>query len=373
MNYLLIASQAGQTIFRHDCATGDRIAAVIPDPFGFVWDVEEVGQKYFSDAPFLCVQYMNSFTFPDGGIGIGGPSEAHLVPDQQFLHSVEFEAQNNFTNFANITLNSNEASTATFDGKPLSGTPAQCLDSAWEIMTVNNIAAGPHIVTGAGDGLSVQVYGYYSDDDAYTNSSESFEGTYNSPDTAAPVAEIVSNCTDATVTFTDTGMDASLLSAIWIDSIYNATFALDSAWQEGVPTASGYFISSVMDPTQPAYLQTTAYDVAGNSTTVTLRCTPPGITIVPAIDNVGTYVQPAPENIAYDTIYNNGSTPFAIDSITLTNNSTGFSLSDSIGGPIDTSAIPAHSRRIVRIQFGGTAIPSIDTLVVKNACNRFTG
>ncbi len=106
----------------------------------------------------------------------------------------------------------------------------------------------------------------------------------------------------------------------------------------------------VTDPTKPAILIMSAFDVAGNHTTITTNYVPFLDKIEPPLQNLGVWIN-GPANIAYDTIFNTGALPFDITELQLLKGNVGFTLHDSIGGPLDLSPVPVGGRRLIQIQF----------------------
>ncbi|HEY3875056.1 MAG TPA: IgGFc-binding protein, partial [Candidatus Kapabacteria bacterium] len=375
--YLLISSKPNQVIMRHTCLNGTDTEAVIPTQYAPVWEEEEIGNKFFSDAPFLCMEYRNSASYPDGVNGNGDPAEGFLVPREQFLNTVVTQtptAGGVYYNYANITVNVHDDEKTHFDGAPVNVNPGQCLDGEWEIFTINNISAGVHPISGGDSGTSVYVYGY-GYDESYAYGTAEFEGNANTADTIAPFVDTSGTCFERRIHIRDSGMlpdritPQSGIAMVRLDSIYNMTYVADSDLIEGTDVDTTGYSLSVIDQTKVGIVRVTIFDAAGNSTTVTSRYTPYLTTIEPPLMPVGIQHDTTPVSIAYDTIYNRGSVPFPLANLHLLNGNLGFSLHDSIGGPPDLSPLPSGHRRLIQIQFKSIE-PTIvfDTIEFGNAC-----
>ncbi len=351
--YLFVSSKPGQTIWKYNSAQGGTSQeCVIGSKYGTYWDEIELAQKFWSDAPFMLVEYINSSSYPDHVNGDGDPAEVVINPREQFTKTVVFESpipgngQQAYDNYATITINKNDEATTTIDGNSILtlNSTKQNIDDTFEIFTYKHLPSGVHIIAGDTAGAGVYIYGY-GFDESYAWVGSFGTGTFHATDTIPPEADTFSACYDAFIHLSDTGALATKLAKIQIDSDYNMTFTLDSDWLEGVGLdTSGYGIS-VTDPTKEGYLQVTVYDIAGNATSIVSRYQPNYATIVPAVQDFGT-VALGVTAVLYDTIRNTGKTPFDIKTLTLKLGNQGFSLVNP-----DLSPIPADSSRVVEIQF----------------------
>jgi IgGFc binding protein len=378
--YLFISSMPGQVIYRNDCLTGEHVECIIANQYGIYWDELETGQKLFSDAPFLCVSYINSATYPSNVKGDGDPAEVVINSREQFTKTVTFQDAEDpsdsivpYTNYVNITFNIKDAQKTFFDGSPIANQVTQCLDDTFAIFNVQKIAPGIHTVT-SDSGVGVYLYGY-GNDESYAWSSASFEGTFHSPDTVAPKVNIQMECYQAFVHVTDSGFllndlyEQSGLAAIWPDTSYNMTYQPDGNWIEGSGSDTSGYEMSVIDPTKPGILIVSLYDFASNSTTITSSYTPIAIKMEPPLQNLGMQIIGGSPNVAYDTLYNEGQAPFTIDQLHLKDGTVGFSLFDSIGGTLDLSPIPPAGNRLIQIQFTSKQTTQVvDSIIFGNEC-----
>ena len=73
--------------------------------------------------------------------------------------------------------------------------------------------------------------------------------------------------------------------------------------------------------------------------------------------------------LAYDTLYNTGQSVFDISELHLLKGNVGFTLFDSIGGPLDLSPLQPGERRLIKITFEAIdSTPVIDSIVYGNTC-----
>jgi hypothetical protein len=377
-DYLFIASKAGQIIHRQACTDSPYIECTIPNQYGIYWDELPLGQKFWSNAPFLCVTYINSSSYPQGNnYGEGDPAETNINPREGFTKTVIFEAPISigdkmpYYNYANITVNVKDAQKTLFDGKALSGIPAQCIDSNWEIFTVTNVTPGAHTVTGDDSGVGVYIYGY-GFDESYAWSSPALCSTFQSKDSVPPVVTLSENCFNGSVLISDTGKLASKLDMLRLDTAFNMTYKPDTSWSDGTVKDSTFYNFFVVDQTEPAYLQVSAFDYAGNRTTITTGYKSDYTEIMPPLRNLGIYTGgiPITPNIGYDTLINEGTTPFNTDGLHLKYGKAGFSIYDSIGGPFDTSALAPGTRRLIQIQFiDPTNQRQVDSIIFGDTCD----
>ncbi|HEY3875821.1 MAG TPA: IgGFc-binding protein [Candidatus Kapabacteria bacterium] len=165
--YLFISTEPNQIIYRSDCSTAGRVECQIDNKYGIIWDEQELSQRFYSDAPFLCMEYMNSHSYPDGDTdGIGAPAEAFLVPQNEWPQNALIVLPTTgvpFTNYVNLVVNVKDAVKTLFDGVSISVFPAQCIDNDWETLTIDKAGAGVHQITGDDSGVGVYTYGYGQD------------------------------------------------------------------------------------------------------------------------------------------------------------------------------------------------------------------
>jgi IgGFc binding protein len=370
-DYLFIGSQAGQTIYRQECQAEASAECIIPNPYGIYWDELPGTQKFTSTAPFFVVEYINSATYPDNVLGSGDPAEAIINPREQFTQKVVFETPSgsSFDNYANITVNVKDENKTLFDGKSIATYSKQCLDSNWDMVLIPKFASGSHTITGDDSGINVWVYGH-GVDETYAWAGPAQCKTFQSPDSIAPIATISTQCFFSFVHLSDSGALASKLNMIRVDSEDNMAYFPDTPqFIEGSETDTSGYSMYVVDPTKPAILVISAFDVAGNHTIITSTYTPIVATIQPPFQNLGVWATGSPSKIAYDTLLNEGQAAFDIVELQLKYGNVGFTLHDSIGGPLDLSPLLPGQRRLIQIQF--TAIeskPAVDSIILSDGC-----
>ena len=384
--YLFISSDSNQTIFRHDCVTGDHVECVIPKKFGIYWDELESGQKFWSGEPFQVIAYMNGGRYPGAIDGQGDPAECILNAWQDSMDTTILQmppSENNiipYTNYANIVVNVADAFHTYFDGqKILGGKGAQCVDDTFEIFNIPKIAPGAHLVenryeaeTGkkSHGGAGVYYYGY-GYNESYAMSPPTMFATFRSPDTSAPKATVLNECFITYVHLADSGLlpdgihSQSGLAMIRLDSSYNMNYMLDVPnfiEGSGVDT-SGYGFFPI-DETREGYLRVEVYDLAGNETIITSIYKPVVDSIFPPLINLGVTAPPI-TNYGYDTIYNDGLTTINFTSIKLKYGDQGFRIDSA-----DMSPLAPGKWRIIKISFSALkSTKAVDTVEVSTSCN----
>ncbi len=383
--YLFISTVPNQTIYRHDCSRGDGVQAVIANQYGIQWDEEENAIKFTSAYPFLCVSYSNSETYPDGVNGLSYPTECAVPSGEQYRTSVLFETPPAvgsiapFISYAILGIAIPDEAYTTFDSQTINGFSKQCIDDTFEIFTIPKIASGAHRIAqdltrdpyAAGVGVYFYGYGY---DESYAWSTPEGVATYQTADDVAPIADTMTHCYQAFVHVSDSGLlpnpadTQSGLAAIWQDSLVNMTFVPDSDWIEGSGADTGGYAVTVIDPTQPGFAQVVVYDLGGNVTTVTTTFRPSYAAIEPPLQNLGVSIADSVKK-AYDTIFNAGKDTILISALRLAKGNVGFTIYDSIGGPVDLSPLPPGERRLIQIQFKAMQLlPVTDNILVGNDC-----
>jgi hypothetical protein len=387
--YLFVASEPGQVIYRTYAADSTRVECVIPKMYGIYWDELERGQKFFSSAPFMVMSYLNSASYPDSVNGEGGPSEFSVLTLPQYATTDVFETPQSvgsiapYDNDVNILCRDSDAEYTQFDGRGILSLSSQAIDDTFEVFTVPHIATGSHTLVQdltkdpTAAGVGAYLYGYRSDE-AYAWSVVGLGNrVLNSPDTIPPIADTMVHCSHGFVHLSDSGIlpdgvtKQSGLSVIQLDSAYNMNYIPDiPPFIEGSGADTSGYGLSVIDPTQPAILFVEVYDRTGNVARITSTYTPLIGSITPPIQNLGIWDSGTPPNIAYDTIFNIGQTTLDLSVIHLRYGNVGFSLSDSIGGPVDRSPLAAGERRLIQIQFQSN-VPScsVDTIIAGNSCD----
>jgi len=352
--YLFVSSQPNQTIWDYNTTQGVNQVCQIQSKYGTYWSELQNAQKFWSDAPFMLVEYINSSSYPDNKNGLGDPAEVVINPREQYTKTVVFEtpvakgSQQPYDNYATVIVNVNDEARTTVDGQPIAkyNSTKQSLDDTFDLYTVppKQLSPGVHIITGDSAGVGVYIYGY-GYDESYAWAGLLGTGTFHPTDTVSPAAIPNGACYDAYIELSDTGNLQTGLGKIEIDSITNMGFQLDTSWVEGLGIDTGGYGMSVADPSKPAYLHVSVYDIAGNLTTITSTYKPQYATIGPPVRDFGTVPKPGSATL-YDTIRNVSDTPFNITKLALALGNQGFTLVNP-----DLSPIPPDSMRLVEIQF----------------------
>ncbi len=383
--YLFISTIANQTIYSANCGSGAYILCVINNQYGTYWAEEEGAVKLFSNQPFLCVSYSNSESYPDDVGGLGDPTECIIPSREQCTNRAIIQAPQSvgnivpFTDYVNIITEINDEHDVTLDGKLILSIPSQCVDGIFDIRTIPHIEPGTHVIQ---SDSTVGVYDYgYGFDESYAWSSPTSCGTFHSPDTVSPVVDTEGECFQAIVSVIDSGLlpdginKQSGVSMIRIDSAYNMNYTVDPSWVEGSGGPSSSYSMYVIDSTQPAILIVEVYDIAGNESTITSYSEPQIVSIKPPLQNLGVWINGPPngspsKGLICDTIYNTGTVPFDISTLTLKYGNVGFSLWDSLGtGPADESPLQPGQHRIIVIQFTALkASPVVDSIIFGSGC-----
>ena len=379
-SFLVIGTTANQIIYRSDPTTGKQQYCVLGAQYStyFRPDIDQPS-KWESDEPFLVVQYINSATYPDGVIGQGDPSMVVLPPVEQWTKDVTFQTpisignQSPFKNYVNILVKNTAIQSTKFMGKGISGGIHFAVDNNYSVFRIGGLKPGAYEVT-SDSAIGVYVYGY-GYDESYAQGAPTATGTFNSPDTVPPLATATGQCFQAHVFLSDTSAPpkppASKLGFIRLDSIYNMSYLRhDLNWQEGIGRDSSFYDMFVPDSTRPALLQISVFDVAGNRTTILSTYTPQLASIMPPAQDFGIgKLITGPAVIMYDSIFNNGSVPFAFNNLHLINGGmnagqSGFTLVNP-----NMSPLAVGEKRAVEISFiPQVPTTSYDTLVFGDQC-----
>ena len=380
--YLFISSVSGQTINRAKMllpASMKNVLSPINLEFiGMSWNLE---RSFIAIIHSSSVWYLNSATYPDHRDGLGDPAESIIAPKEQYTKSVIFQTPLSVKNivpyddYANIIINVHEANRILFDHKNINGYGAQSIDGEWEVVNIPHIAPGVHTVTNSDSGVGVHVYGY-GFNESYAWGTQSSTGTFNSPDTIAPLVDTQGACLNAFIHVSDSGLlpsgqKQSGLGEIRLDTQVNMNFQVDNDWIEGSGADSSGYTMNVIDPTRPAILVIEVYDLAGNVSTITSVYEPEIDSIKPPLQNLGiTLAGSNVPNIKFDTIYNTGNRySFDFSALQMLYGNRGFTLFDSTGGPLDKSPLQPEHRRLIMIKF--LAIEPtlvVDSIIFGNAC-----
>ena len=372
--YLMISSKPGQIIYRQDAASGKRVECQLNGQYDTYWDELELAQKFWSDAPFLLVEYINSASYPDHINGIGDPAEIVINPREDFSKTVIFQApvsggkQLPYTSYASIIVNKKDENKTLFDNQKISAYTKESVDDTFDVFTASNIGAGTHTVTGDDSGVGVYVYGY-AWDESYGWAGSFGNGTFQAKDTVAPLADTMGSCYAATIHVTDSGINPggipqSKLATIRLDTDYNMAYIINPDWHDGTGADTGGYSMFVLDKTKPAYLQVDAFDLAGNATTVTSIYTPQVAQIDPPLQDLGASIA-GQTKYAYDTIINTGQVPFKFDQLSFLYNNVGFSIDSGMSPQV----LAVGEKRIIKIAF--TAVKPtlvVDSILFGDEC-----
>ncbi len=375
--YLIISSKPGQMIYRQDATTGIHQECIINNKYGTYWVEEQLSNKWFSDAPFLLVQYLNSSTYPDYNNGNGDPAEVVVNPRENFTKTVVFQtpvsigSQTPYDNYANIIVNVNDERNTLFDGGSILKYTHQPVDDTFEVFVVPHIAPGAHVVKGDTSGVGVYIYGY-GFDESYAWTGSFGTGTFHSPDTVPPLPVITGECYRALVHLSDSGnlpgitppQPQSHLNAIHVDTIYNMAYQPDPYpnWIEGAGLDTSGYSMFVADRTKPAILVVETIDLAGNVTTITSTYTPQVAGIAPPLQDFG--VGKLTPTYEYDTLINQGKIPFKFTNVSLLHGDVGFKIDSAATGPLAVG-----EKRIIKISFLPVKQTTVhDTIIFGDEC-----
>jgi len=368
--YLFVSSKPGQTIYRQDYQTGQHVECSIGNQYGVYWDELERAQKFWSDAPFMLVQYMNSASYPTNINGNGDPAEVVIPSRSSFTKTAIIHAATNgtgqqpYANYANVIVNIRDEERTTFDNHPILNYTHQPIDDTFEIFNIPNIPPGVSVVTGDSAGVGVYVYGY-GYDESYAWSGPLGIATFQSRDTVSPIAQVSGACYDAFVHLSDIGALPSKLNKIQVDSNYNFSFLLDTNWVEGEELDTANYSLSVLNRTKAAFIHVTAFDVAGNATTITSTYIPQAVAIRPSFINFGVSVN---DSIIYRyiTLVNTGMLPFHFDQLKLLYGDSGFTLDSGM----TPAVLAVGESRILKIGFKPVkASTVVDSIIFGDECS----
>ncbi len=371
--YLLVSSKANQTIYRQDAVMGVHTECTIARKYGTFWAEEQLSNKWFSDAPFLLMEYSNSATYPDDSTAKGDPSEVRITPRENFTRTVVLQTPVNvgsqpaYDNYANVIVRTNDERNTIFDGARIQMYTRQPIDDTFEAFVVPHIQPGAHVITGDTLGVGVYVYGYgYNETFAW--GTPGFLGTYRSPDTIPPQAVVVGSCTEGRIHIADSGnmngIAQSQLAYIRLDTDYNMAYLPNPYpnWIDGAGLDTSGYSYYVVDPTKPAILGVSVFDMAGNRTTITSSYATQLAEARPPLLDIG--VTTGPRIYGYDTLVNTGTVPFAFTTLKLLYGNVGFRI-DSF----NTAPLAVGERRLIKISFGPISTHNtVDTLLFGDDC-----
>jgi len=272
--YCLVSSVPNQTIYREDCSTGKHTEAVLGPQFDPYYVEEEGACKWYSDQPFMLVQYINGSTYPDGFNGNADPAEVVMEPTESFAKTILFQvdssvgSQASYKNFANIIVNNDDAN-VTLDGKSIDKYTHYCIDGNVQIFVIPNLFAGSHTVK-SDLGVGVYVYGY-GINETYSWSGSRGVWTNYSKDTTLPLISFsqIKDCIHAAITDIGSG-----ISAIILDTTFNISFFADTISIPGSTDTASFADFCVVDNIHSGYLQFTVFDLAGNRSIGTIEFSP---------------------------------------------------------------------------------------------------
>lgn len=367
-SFLLIASKAGQTIYKNGA-----MYAMLGKFEIYSRDDVAGANIWSSDAPFLLVQYINSATHavPAGQQrNSGDPAMVVLYPAETAQKNVVFQTPNitpgsgqtSFINYVNILLRTPSVPNTRMDGKLLTDyalinrTPIP--GTSWEAFRIEKIGIGKHSIT-SDSGISVYAYGY-GNDDSYAWSVPGTLLPVNSVDTVPPTASSTQGCYCADITIRDKHPNSSklLVADATVDS--NMTVLIP----DNVSGADSIVVKvCVADSSKPAAASIEALDDAGNTIVVTSNYPVPhyikSSTEIVSFGNVplGTSAERTIE------LQNMGDTPDTLSAIGFTNGNM-FSLTN-----LGSSVFPPDGKQTIKIVFESKVEGSFyDTLLCVSNC-----
>ncbi len=344
--FLVITTKPGQVIYRYDNAMQmtQTYFSAGGKKYDSYWrnDIDQ-GSHWFSDAPFLLVQYINSSSYPDNVNGQGDPAEVVINSSDQFTKDVVFQTpisignQSPYTNYVNIIAKPSDKH-VTLDGVSVIGLHAVYIDGIYTGYRASNVKPGGHIVK-SDSGCGVYIYGY-GWDESYAWTGSFATTTYNSKDTTPPTADTTGQCFTAHVDLKDMDGDSGNVGIYYmrLDSINNMSYTLDPTWIDGKARTTTFYDMVVPDLSKPGILIVSGLDAAGNMITVTSTYIPQSAHIGPPLQDFGTG-NPTNCIYMYDTIINTGKTPFPFTDLHLVLGDQGFSIDSADRTPLGVGEV----------------------------------
>jgi hypothetical protein len=379
--FLAIPSYSGQTIYTDDATTGVNhvFCTGLPKFSPYWFDAVTYPTKFHSDSAFELLQYENSSTWADGSTGDGAMTTVPGV--QEYTSQIVFQTPvvaglpYTFTNFVNIILPAGVAphTTLTINGRPTTinsvpgGGKVTFADKNWEGYVISGLEPGMHFIScdtsnGTRPKIGAYVYGYGSYD-SYSWAAQEGVSTIMSSDSIAPTVQFSQSCYCGDVVVVDSNGPGSGLNAVIIDSSSNFTFTPDPNYLAGAAITRTFYDICVIDSSQSAFLQVSAYDMAGNHTTITSSYTPDILKLsTPLLDfGVDTSSTPLLDSI---TIHNPGSATFKFSSLKIGGSSGAFKLESNQADSL--RAGDSVKVYVGYIPHGKQTV--LDTLIVEGTC-----
>ncbi len=368
--FLVIATKPGQVITRYDTATNAATTYFIAHhQYEIYWSNNiDQASRWTSDTAFLLVQYINSTSYPDNYNGQGDPAEVVLSPVENFQKTVTFITpmsignQSPYTNYVNIIAKSGDKHVM-LDSKSVTNQFKIKIDNIYTGYRVPNVKPGGHTLT-SDSGAWAYIYGY-GWDESYAWPGPMGTATVVSKDTTPPIASAYGPCFGAHVDLIDVDGDSGNIGFYYVrlDTVRNMSYSLDPRWQEGAPRNTSYYQMSVIDQAQPATLVVSAFDMAGNRTTITSTYTPQTVRIGPPLQNFG-LGNSSTCVYRYDTLVNTGEVPLAFNTLNLALNNQGFSIDSAVMTPLSVG-----EARLIKLCFKSVSGARVfDTIVFGDSC-----
>jgi hypothetical protein len=236
--------------------------------------------KWYSNAPFQLVQYVNSSPYNYSA----APAEVVINPKEEYTKNVLFQVTEADTalyarNDANIFVNSNDKHVA-LDGNPFSNNRSlECVgDSSVLLYVASDLQPGTHLVT-SDSGVDVYVYGTDSSTYAWAGSlGTGFTNDSIANDTVPPNISFTTDSSCMHVALVDSGTG---LAEVITDSESNVNVVLDKNFVSDSGMAQTFIDLCATDPLQTGYLRLTVTDLAGNSSTADITYLHPPIVSAP--------------------------------------------------------------------------------------------
>ena len=370
-SFVIIGSDSAQTVYRQD-GSGTR-SYFLSSRYEHASDPAiDQAARWYSNKPFLLAQYINSTTWPGNGVSnnnIGDPAMVVLNSVEQYTRSLVIQTptilggQSSFTNYITLALPKGAETTTFFDDKLLdtSKWSKHRVDTSFSVWQLSGASQGPHTLN---SGLPIGCYLYgYGSYDSYAWSGRLGTSTFNSPDSVAPVVSATGICFCTSITVKDSGAGQTGISSIVSDSLSNFYYQLDPTFIPGSGAPRSGYDLCIIDSSIPGYAAFSAYDLAGNHTTIVSEYSPHVWTITPTVANFGSVLVSSTRTI-YDTITNQGQVSVSLATLNLSNGSRGFVI-DSI----DRSTLQPGERRLVKLTFTPIHLYTVfDTLLLNESC-----
>ena len=363
----VIASGDGQTIRRADNTGVHTVAQLNRYEYFREADID-VAQHYFSNKPFLLVQYLNSTGWPDGGAlnnGVGAPSMVVVPGVNHYTRNAAFiipPASLKYASYVNVWLPATALPSTRLDTIPVLSHPNGTRTQVDSFVCIRYAGLSPgvhHLVSTAPIGGYLYGYGLYN---SYAWPMSVAADTSSTSTLTLTLNKTTNNCGCTTVEVAERPGDS--ITDVSIVSLMNARVSIDSSYRTTHGARTSTYSVCAVDPTSIASATIATMDGSGGALSVVSSYRPQ----LDFSSRQLSFYDTSTTSVQTLSVTNYGASTYYLDTNHVKLSGPNVSIVSQSADSILPNGVARLTLRFTERKFG----TSTETLTLSDSCQRYT-